>query len=197
MLINEYVPTLAGTDIQGLVQTLQAGGLALFPSDTVWALGCDATQPEAIQRLYRLKNRTRQQPFILLVDSIAMLKEYVPHVHPRIETLLYFHNRPLTVIYEEAVNLPQEALALDGAVAIRVVHDEFCRAFIRSLGKPVVGATACKEPGRIPQYFGEIQSDIIEQADYVVKYRQKERLQEGLSVIARLDPQEELEFLRE
>jgi L-threonylcarbamoyladenylate synthase len=197
MVINDYISAPPGTEIQNLAKTLESGGLALFPSDTVWALGCDASQPEALQRLFALKNRTRQTPFILLVDSVAMLKEYVGHVHPRIETLLYFHHRPLTIVYDEPLNLPQEALALDGTVAIRVAQDEFCRAFIAALGRPVATTTACREQGRIPQYFGEIQSDIIEKADYVAKYRQKDRLAEGPSVIARLDEQEELEFLRE
>ncbi|MBK7408831.1 MAG: Sua5/YciO/YrdC/YwlC family protein [Saprospirales bacterium] len=197
MVINDYPSALRYSEVQDIQKTLQSGGLVLFPSDTVWAVGCDATQPSAIERLYALKNRTHQHPFILLVDSVEMLKEFVGHVHPRIETLLYFHNRPLTVIYDEPVNLPLEALAADGTVAIRVIQDDFCRSFIKELGRPIVATTACREPGSVPHHFGEIQSDILEGVDWVSKHRQKERHFEELSVIARLDAQEELEFIRE
>ena len=197
MVLNNYMSTLRAAELQDLLKTLQSGGLILFPSDTVWAVGCDATHGQAIRRLYSLKNRTTENPFILLVDSIGMLKEHVRHVHPRIETLLYFHNRPLTVIYDQPVNLPKEALSSDGTVAIRVVQDDFCRTFIQAYGKPVVATTAYREPGQVPRHFGEIQSDILEGVDWVAKHRQKERHLEDLSVIARLDAQEELEFLRD
>lgn len=197
MVINDYTSMLSYPEVEDLHKTLQRGGLILFPSDTVWAVGCDATQPGAIQRLYQLKNRTQRDPSILLVDSIDMLKKYVHHVHPRIETLLYFHNRPLTIVYDTPANLPPEALAADGTVAIRIVQDDFCRSFIQALGRPIMAATAYREPGRVPGHFGEIQSDILEGVDWVAKHRQKERHFEGLSVIARLDAQEELEFLRD
>ena len=197
MVLNNYMSTLRAAELQDLLKTLQSGGLILFPSDTVWAVGCDATHGQAIRRLYSLKNRTSENPFILLVDSIGMLKEHVRHVHPRIETLLYFHNRPLTVIYDQPVNLPKAALSSDGTVAIRVVQDDFCRTFIQAYGKPVVATTAYREPGQVPRHFGEIQSDILEGVDWVAKHRQKERHFEDLSVIARLDAQEELEFLRD
>lgn len=197
MVFNEYLFKLSGTEREELLKTLRADGLILFPSDTVWAIGCDATNSAAIRRLYALKNRAPEVPFILLVDSIDMLKQYVGHVHPRIETLLYFHQRPLTIIYDQPCNLPAEAIAADGTVAIRVVQDEYCKSVIQALGKPVVATTACKESAPVPHYFGEIQSDILEGVDWVARHRRKERHFEDLSVIARLDVQEELEFIRE
>jgi len=197
MVLNDYKSTLHVAELKDLLKTLNSGGLILFPSDTVWAVGCDATDADAVQRLYALKNRTTPDPFLLLVDSTDMLKRFVRHVHPRIETLLYFHNRPLTIIYEEPVNLPQEVIAPDGTVGIRVVQDEFCRSFIKALGRPVVAATACREPGQVPRHFGEIQSDILEGVDWVARHRQKDRNTGELSVIARLGAQEELEFIRD
>ena len=195
--MNNYTSNLRLTELPDILKTLRSGGLILFPSDTVWAVGCDATHAGAVRRLYSLKNRPTEDPFLLLVDSIDMLKGFVRHVHPRIETLLYFHNRPLTIIYDAPVGLPEELIAPDGTVAIRVVQDEFCRNFIHALGKPVVATTAYREPGQIPRHFGEIQSDILEGVDWVAKHRQKERQFESLSVIARLDAQEELEFIRD
>lgn len=197
MVLNDYKSTLLATELKDLLKTLLSGGLVLFPSDTVWAVGCDATDPAAVQRLYDLKNRTTREPFLLLVDSTEMLKRFVRHVHPRIETLLYFHHRPLTIIYENPVNLPKELIAADGTVAIRVVQDEFCRTFIKALGRPVVAAPAFREPGQVPRHFGEIQSDILEGVDWVARHRQKDRNSGELSVIARLGAQEELEFIRD
>ena len=197
MVLNNYTSALRHTEVQDLLKTLQNGGLILFPSDTVWAIGCDATQPSAIRRLYSLKKRPPQEPVILLVDSIEMLKKYVSQVHPRIETLLYFHDRPLTMVYENPRNLPEEVISAEGTIAVRVVKDEYCKSFIQALGSPVVASTACREPGPVPGHFGEIQSDILEAVDWVAKYRQKERHFEGLSVIARLGAHEELEFIRD
>jgi L-threonylcarbamoyladenylate synthase len=197
MVLNNYPPVLPVSEREDLARILRSGGLILFPSDTVWAVGCDATRPEAVQHLYALKERSREKPCILLVDSIDMLKQYIGHLHPRIETLLYFHQRPLTLVYDDPVNLPEEALAADGTVAIRVVQDDYCRSLIQALGRPIIAGSACREPYPIPRHFGEIRSDILEQVDGVARYRQKDRQFESLSVIARLDAREELEFIRE
>lgn len=197
MVVNDYLSLLPKTEVEELIKTLRNGGLILFPSDTTWALGCDATNPAAIRRLRALKNRSAAQPFIILADSVDMLKNYVRHVHPRIETLLYFHQRPLTIVYDEPIGLPADVLSPEGGAAIRVVQDDFCRSFIQALGRPVIATTPCRDAQPVPRHFGEIQSDILTGVDWVAKHRQKDRQFEPLSVIARLDPHEELEFLRD
>ncbi|MFZ2897658.1 MAG: Sua5/YciO/YrdC/YwlC family protein [Saprospiraceae bacterium] len=197
MVVNDYLSLLPKTDMEELIKTLRNGGLILFPSDTTWAIGCDATNPAAIRRLRKLKDRSAAQPFVILADSIDMLKKHVRHVHPRIETLLYFHQRPLTIVYEEPIGLPAEVLSPEGTAAIRVVQDDFCKSFIQAFGRPVIATTPCRDGAPIPRHFGEIQSDILTGVDWVAKHRQKDRQFEPLSVIARLDLHEELEFLRD
>ena len=129
-------------NLETITATLEDGGLILYPTDTIWGIGCDATNPEAVQKIFDLKNRSHDNPFVILVNSIAMLKEYVEHVHPRIETLLIHHVQPLTMIYDQAKNLPSIACSKEGSVAIRVVQDSFCRELISQFGKPLIASSA-------------------------------------------------------
>jgi L-threonylcarbamoyladenylate synthase len=184
-------------DISEIVHLLEEGKLICYPTDTVWGIGCDVTNSEAISRLRQLKQHSDQEGLVILVSSIEMLKQYAVKVHPRIETLLTFHLRPITIVYERSAGLPPGVKAADGSVAIRVTADPFCVALIEQLGKPIVGsiAAACDAP--FPPTFGGISSAILGSVDYVVKHRQNDREQQQPSSIARLDRHLELEFLRE
>jgi L-threonylcarbamoyladenylate synthase len=121
----------------------------------------------------------------------------VKNIHPRVETLLLFHTRPLTVIYEQCKNLPLNACAANGSVAIRIPHDDFCKSLLEAFGKPIVATTAQVSGTPMPKHFGEISSDIIMGVDHVVKHRTLDKDMGELSVLARLNNEEELEFLRE
>ena len=183
--------------LEPVISTLESGGLILYPTDTIWCIGCDATNPEAVRQIRDLRRCDPTEPFILLAASIEMLHIYVPFVHPRVETLLLFHTRPLTVVYEEGALLPAEALGPDGSVAFRIPQDDFCKQLLETFGKPIVAAPAhvCSTP--YPHHFGEISSAIIEGIDHVVKHRQMEKEMGEPSVIARMSEEEELIFLRE
>ncbi len=180
-----------------ILTVLRKGGVILYPTDTIWGIGCDATQEEAVEKILNLKNRKSDKGFVLLVDSIEMLKKYVDHVHPRVETLLSFHDRPLTVIYEQGVGLASNVLATDGSIAIRVVKDAFCRELIHQFGKPLVSTSANVSGAPFPAHFGEINSDVIEKVDFIVKYKQDNKEKGEPSVIVRLNKDEELDFIRE
>lgn len=183
-------------NLEKITTVLSEGGLILYPTDTIWGIGCDATNPEAVQKIFELKQRPKDKPFVLLVDSIEMLKDYVEHVHPRIETLLIHHVQPLTIIYDKAKNLPNIAFAKEGSVAIRIVLDSFCKELIQRFGKPLVASSANISDRPFPANFGGISSDVIMGVDYVVKWKQGEKKLNQPSVIARLTEKEELEFLR-
>ncbi len=178
------------------VHVLSLGGTILFPTDTIWGIGCDATNTEAIQKIYTLKNRPTDKPFVLLADSIEMVQEYVQHVHPRIDTLLSLHVRPLTVVYDEAKNLPPIAIADDGSVAIRIPQDDYCKNLIRSFGKPLVATSANISNEPFPKSFGTVSSAIIQGVDHVVHNMQRDNIESEPSAIVRLSPKGELEFLR-
>ena len=184
-------------DLEPILNSLENGGTILYPTDTIWGIGCDATNAVAVEKVYALKRQERHHPFILLVSSIEMLKMYVDRVHPRIETLLLFHERPLTIIYPNAKNLAPNAIAADLSVAIRIPHDPFCKELIENFGRPIVATSANIEDAPFPNHFGEISSAVIIGVDHVVKHRRMDKEMNQPSVIARLDEQGELEFLRE
>jgi len=184
-------------DIAEIIQFLENGKLICYPTDTVWAIGCDATNSEAIARLNALKGQPNPVGQVVLVASIEMLKQYAPRVHPRIETLLTFHLRPITIIYDRSAGLPPAVKAADGSAAIRVTTDEFCIALIEAFGKPIVSSIAARKDEPFPPTFGGISSEILGGVDYVVKHRQNDREIQQPSSIARLDRHLELEFLRE
>ncbi|MEO1515739.1 MAG: Sua5/YciO/YrdC/YwlC family protein [Bacteroidota bacterium] len=186
----------AQEDLENIKSTMGSGGLILYPTDTVWSIGCDATDPVAIERLLRIKQNRPEDPFTILVDSLDMLKDYIAHVHPRIDTLLHYHNRPLTVVFNKAHHLAPNLTGPDGSIGARIVKDEFCRRLIRGFGKPIVATSASRTAGAFPSNFGSINSDIISGVDYVVKYRQYEKHGMGPSVMVHVSDSGELTFLR-
>ncbi|MCB0593985.1 MAG: Sua5/YciO/YrdC/YwlC family protein [Lewinellaceae bacterium] len=190
MMVQNY-------DLESALETIRAGGLLLYPTDTVWSVGCDATNLRAVGRIRQLKQTDDALGLEILVSSIDMLRRYVAHLHPRIETLLLYHFRPLTVVYKQGRNLPNSILAEDGQVAIRLAQDEYCRQLIDRLGKPLVAAAADLRAGYYPDSFGAISSDVIERVDYVARHRRTDKAPARPSVMARLSRGDELEFLRE
>ncbi len=183
-------------NLKDIAAILKTGGLILYPTDTIWGIGCDATNADAVNRVYELKQRDKSKSFVLLANSLEMVKKYVVDLHPRIDTLLHFHVRPLTVVYDQARNLPNNVTAADGSIAIRIVQDSFCQKLIAKLGRPLVSTSANISNEPFPTHFGSISSAVIRGVDYVVKYRQHERPDTQPSVVVRFDKDGELIFLR-
>ncbi len=177
--------------------TLQQGGLILFPTDTVWGVGCDACNPKAVERLRPLQPFNAQEPLTLLVSTMAMLKQYVGHLHPRLETLLVHHVRPITIVYEAGQGFPDNVTGMDGSVAIRLTLSDYCKDLINALGNPIVATPASLQANDFPTTFGAVSSAIIEKVDHVVKYRQDEKTPHEPSVMVKLSEKSELIFLRE
>ena len=183
-------------DISEIAQIVLNGGIICYPTDTVWALGCDATNEDAVERLIRLKNGN-PSGYVVLTPSMDMLKKYVVKIHPRLETLLSFHTRPLTIVYDRSTGIAPALKAPNGSVAIRVTQDPFCIELMEKTGKPMVGTVASKTGAPWPPTYGAISSEILGSADYVVKYRQDDKEPQEPSSIANLDRHQELEFLRD
>ena len=183
-------------ELDSALNTLQRGGNILFPTDTVWGIGCNACDETAVRKVQKIKQRDNAKPFIVLVDSMEMLKKYVVHVQPRIETLLHYHRRPITVIYEQAKHLAQSVLATDGSVAIRITQDEACKKLIQSFGKPIIATAAKYACEELPSTFSEINLLLKEQVDLVFDTSTTQSL-DAPSVIVKLSRKGELEFVRE
>ncbi len=182
--------------IEQAIQVLQSGGVILYPADTIWGIGCDAANPEAVRKVYAIKGRDFQKPLIVLVSGIAQLYEVVQSVHPRIDTLLHFHERPLTIIYPGAREPYRHLAAKDGSLGVRVVREGFCHLLLTGYGHPLVSTSANLSGQESPIRFGSISSEIISKVDYALPAFTEKDLTGRPSVIARYDANGELDFLR-
>ncbi len=183
-------------NLEDIIAVLDSGGLILYPTDTIWGIGCDATNAEAVRKVYELKKRPLSKPCILLVDTLDMAKDYTSEVHPRMQNLLQYHIRPLTVVYPEAKNLPSISIDSSGSVAIRIALGGFAQKLIQAYGKPLIATSANISAEPFPANFGEISSSVIQGVDYVVKSQQFDKVQKEPSVIVKVNGEGEFEFLR-
>lgn len=178
-----------------IIELLNAGKIILYPTDTIWGLGCDAMNKEAIEKIYTIKERVPDKPFIILVSDIDMLKSYIKDIHPRVETLLSHHTRPLTVIYKAKKNIP-EILLENGKVAIRVIVEEKIAELIRQFGRPIVSTSANISNEDFPENFESINSKIKAAVDYIFHYKRNDKELRAPSVIASFSKSGKLKFHR-
>ena len=155
-------------EIGKCVSLLKEGKVILYPTDTVWGIGCDATCEEALMRIYRIKQRNEKKSMIILLDSMQRLPMYVQKIPLIAWDLLSHVTRPTTFIYPTAYNLPQKLIHEDGTIAIRIVQHEFCRRLIRALGHPLISTSANIAGEPTPQTYDQISQAVISQMDHVV-----------------------------
>lgn len=158
-------------DIVQCLKVLSAGGLILYPTDTVWGIGCDATNAEAVKRVYRLKQRDDSKALIVLIDSADHLDHYVVDVPAIARELIDVAVKPLTIIYEGAYNLAPNVLGDEDSIGIRIPNDEFCHRLCERFGKPIVSTSANVSGQPTAKRFTDIDSSIVENVDYAVEYR--------------------------
>lgn len=161
-------------DVEACLEVLRQGGIILYPTDTVWGIGCDATNAEAVEKIKQLKQRPDEKGMIVLVADFRDLLEYVAAPDPSVPDYLETLTKPTTVIYRNAIGLPANVLASDGSIGIRVVDEPFCKHLIKRLRTPLVSTSANFADEPAPNSYREISPDIIKGVDYVVKYRQEE-----------------------
>lgn len=162
--------------LENSIEQLKSGGIILYPSDTIWGLGCDATNDEACQRIHELKERPANKSFIVLVDGFPMLERYVPDFNPVCYELADLATRPLTIIYPSAKGLAPSVLAEDGTVGIRITTDVNCLKLIRSLRKPIVSTSANVSGQLSPTCFSEIAPTIKNGVDAILEDRLTEKM---------------------
>ncbi|MDT0553829.1 L-threonylcarbamoyladenylate synthase [Urechidicola vernalis] len=181
-------------EFKKVVLFLNKGNTLLYPTDTVWGIGCDATDNNAVQRIFEIKKRPSSKSLILLVDSIEMLQDYVK-ITNEIHDFLANSTRPTTVIYTQPKGIAKNCIADDNTVAIRIVKDEFCQELIRRFGRPLVSTSANISGEPTPQSFQEIDKAILESVDYVVNLPNHSGSQLP-SKIVKVLPSGEIEVLR-
>jgi L-threonylcarbamoyladenylate synthase len=161
-------------DIVQCLKTLSAGGLILYPTDTVWGIGCDATNAEAVKKIYQLKQRDDSKALIVLIDSADHLDHYVVDVPMIARELIDVAVKPLTIIYEGAYNLAPNVLGAEDSVGIRIPNDEFCHRLCERFGKPIVSTSANVSGQPTAKTFADIDASIVKGVDYAVKYRRED-----------------------
>ncbi|MCO5259430.1 MAG: L-threonylcarbamoyladenylate synthase [Crocinitomicaceae bacterium] len=166
-----------------IVEKLKNGATMLYPTDTIWGLGCDATNEEACQKILAIKNRPTAKSFIVLVDGFPMLERYVPDFHPICYDLADLAIRPLTIIYPNAKGFAPSVVAEDGSVGIRITKDPICLQLIRGLRKPIVSTSANLSGEKSPISFDTISPEIKSEVDVTITQRMNERMEKASQII--------------
>lgn len=193
---KETLPHSAMEDIRNAVEVMQNGGIILYPTDTVWGLGCDATNPEAVARIYAIKQRADSKALITLVDSEAKVEFYVRNVPPVSWDLIELSTRPITIIYENARNLAANLMAEDGTAGIRITHEPFSKTLCMRFRKAIVSTSANISGQPAPKNFKEISDAIKSSVDYIVGYRQQEKGNAVPSTIIKIGEKGDVKVIR-
>jgi L-threonylcarbamoyladenylate synthase len=183
-------------DLRQSLEALKNGGIIVYPTDTIWGLGCDATNPAAVQKIFSIKLREEGKSLLVLVNSIGMLERYVKEIPRTALELVDISDSPLTIVYPGGRNLAEGVCAADGSVGIRICNDDFCKELITRFRKPVVSTSANFSGNPSPSNFFEIDRKLLEKADYVVNHRRGDRQKRAASPVIRVETDGSLKIIR-
>uniref|UniRef100_UPI0040289A28 L-threonylcarbamoyladenylate synthase n=1 Tax=Bacteroides stercoris TaxID=46506 RepID=UPI0040289A28 len=184
-------------DIKKACQVMREGGVILYPTDTIWGIGCDATNEDAVRRVYEIKQRQDSKAMLVLVDSSVKVDFYVRDVPEVAWDLIELADKPLTIIYSGARNLAANLLAEDGSVGIRVTNEDFSKRLCQQFRKAIVSTSANISGQPSPKNFSEISEEVKSAVDYIVGYRQEEMSNPKPSSIIKLDKGGVIKIIRE
>jgi L-threonylcarbamoyladenylate synthase len=188
--------TAYGNDIIECLSVLKNGGVILYPTDTIWGLGCDATNPSAIEKIFCIKSRNESKSLLILVDGEAMLDRYVKEIPEIAFEINEVSDKPITIIYPSGKNLAPGVCSEDGSVGIRICRDEFCNELISRFRKPIVSTSANISGKTSPSVFSEIEKSVVDAADYAVLYRRDDRRSNNASSVIKIDLNGTIKILR-
>lgn len=183
--------------IQNTVKVLKSGKTILYPTDTIWGIGCDATSTRAVDKVYRLKRRVENKSLIILLDDLNKISKYVSKVPDILGDLLQSIDAPITVIYPNAKNLAKNLIAADGTIAIRITSDHFCREMIKEFGKPVVSTSANISGQQSPIIFGQVSDEIKKGVDFIAEIHTSRISKTKPSTIIKLDVNGNFKIIRD
>lgn len=183
-------------DIRESVKILREGGVLLYPTDTIWGLGCDPTNESAVSKIFSIKERGEGKSLIILADSLAMAERYVTYIPEIVNELVEVSDTPLTIIYPQGKNLAAGVCNNDGSIAIRICHDIFCSELIKRFRKPLVSTSANFSGSKPPANFSEIDRSLCSKTDYVVKYRQDDRRAHKASPVIKINSDGTIKIIR-
>lgn len=183
-------------EIDAALEVIRKGGLILYPTDTIWGIGCDATNADAVQRIYALKKRADNKSMIVLIEDAARLNRHVKEVPDVAWDLVELADQPLTIIYPGAMHLAANVVAEDGSIGIRVCQDEFCRQLIRRFNKPLVSTSANVSGQAHAACFDDISEEIKKGVDYIVNHRRDDKSRRAPSSVIKISLNGQITILR-
>lgn len=184
-------------DIKKAIEVLNKGGVILYPTDTVWGIGCDATNEEAVKKIYDIKRRSDSKSMLVLVDSAVKVEGYVADMPAVAWDLIELTNKPLTIVYEGARNLAKNLIAEDGSIGIRVTNEVFSKQLCLRFKRAIVSTSANISGEPAASHFAEISQEVKDAVDYIVEYRQDDRKPASPSSIIKLSAKGEVKVIRE
>lgn len=184
-------------DIEKCIETLKAGGLILYPTDTIWGIGCDATNKQAVEKIYQLKQRFDNQKMLVLVNNDAMIERYVDNVPEVAFQIIDCAEKPLTIIYENGKNLAENLLGENHSIGIRISSEIFTKKLIERFRKPIVSTSANIHNQPSPANFAQISDEVKKGVDYIVNYRQDDLTEYKPSSLMLIKPSGEFKILRQ
>jgi L-threonylcarbamoyladenylate synthase len=183
-------------EINKTLEVLRNGGVILYPTDTVWGLGCDATNSDAVARINEIKGRPENKSLIILLDSSAKLASYAENIPEVAYDLVEFAENPLTIVFEKAKNLAPNVINSDGSIGIRIPNHEFCRQLLQRFRKPLVSTSANVSGQPTARFFDEIADEIKQAVDYVVDFERDLQEIKKPSTIMKLGSSGQFTFIR-
>lgn len=184
-------------EVKKACEILSQGGIILYPTDTIWGIGCDANNEEAVEKVYRIKQRTDSKSMLVLLDTTAKLDYYVADFPDIALDLIELSEKPLTIIYDGARNLAPNLIASDGSIGIRITKEAFSQRLCQALRRPLVSTSANISGQPSPANFSEISEEVLAAVDYVVDYRREDKTKSKPSGIIKLGKGAQVKIIRE
>ncbi|MFN8239656.1 MAG: L-threonylcarbamoyladenylate synthase [Bacteroidales bacterium] len=183
-------------DIKNCIKVLRSGGVILYPTDTVWGLGCDPSNAEAVEKIFRIKERNESKSLIMLANGLDMVERYTRDIPSAALEILSASDKPVTIIFPSAKNIAPAMMAEDGSVGIRITDDPFCLQLIERFRKPLVSTSANISGEPAPSHFGEISGTILSRVDFVVEYRKEDRRKHKPSPVIKVEQNGVIKIIR-
>lgn len=183
-------------DVKSCMHVLEQAGVILYPTDTIWGLGCDALNEAAVDKVFAIKNRPKEKSLIVLLADARDILQYVAAPHPDVIDIVNSFDRPTTVVYDGAIGFPGNVVYEDGSIAIRVTTDPFCKALIKRLGKPIVSTSANISGAPSALLYAQVSDEIKKAVDYTVQYRQNDTTPAQPSCIVKIKDDGSLDIIR-
>lgn len=184
-------------DINNAVRVLQEGGIILYPTDTIWGIGCDATNEKAVNKIYEIKKRNDNKSMLVLLNNINFIRSYVDDVPEVALDIVEISEKPITIIYSNAKNLAKNLIAEDGSIGIRITNEEFTDKLIQKFRKPIVSTSANISGIKFNGNFNDISEEIKNKVDYIVKYNQDNSILQQPSSIIKIGGGNQVKIIRE